>query len=243
MERDIYSKLIAIVPTYNERQTIGLLVRAFFDVLPSASMLVVDDNSPDKTTEEVASLKNEFPRLDFLLRTSDRGFGRSYRDALIKLVGDDRYDTVVMMDADFSHDPKYIPGMFDKLSQCKCKVVTGSRYLRGLGADGWGWKRVLLSHLASFYLRLILGVPVRDVTSGFFVFNKSVLASIDLVSLHSMGTAILVELKYKLFKAGHKIYEYPIVVVDRTQGQSKISKKLIWESLKLPLKLRFSRLK
>lgn len=235
MSNDL-SKLIAVVPTYNERQNIGSLVRAFFSVLPEANMLVVDDNSPDKTTEEVANLKKEFPRLDFLLRLNDRGFGRSYRDALIKLAGDDRYDTIVMMDADFSHNPKYIPAMAAKLAQCK--IVTGSRYVNGGGAEGWGLKRVVLSRLASFYLRVTLGIPVKDVTSGFFVFDKSVLASLDLNSLQSMGTSILVELKYKISKAGYKICEHPVFVVDRTQGQSKISKKLIWESLLLPWKLK-----
>lgn len=234
---DNSSKLIAVVPTYNERQNIGSLVRAFFNILPSASMLVVDDNSPDKTTEEVANLKKEFPRLDFLLRLSDRGFGKSYADALKKLVSDDRYETIVMMDADFSHNPKYIPGMFENLSHHK--VVIGSRYVRGGGTEGWGLKRVILSRLAGFYLRCILGMSVRDITSGFFVFDKSILAPLDLNSLQSNGTSILVELKYKIFKAGYEIYEYPVIVVDRTQGQSKISKKLIWESLWLPWKLRF----
>ena len=231
------NKLIAIVPTYNERQTIGTLVRAFFGILPVASMLVVDDNSPDKTIEEVVNLKKEFPRLDFLLRQSDRGFGRSYIDALKKLANDDRYNTIVMMDADFSHDPKYLPAMLENLLQHK--VIIGSRYVKGGGADGWGTKRVILSRLASFYLRCILGINLKDVTSGFLVFNKSILASLDLNSLKSVGTAILVELKYKIFKAGYSIYEYPVVVVDRTQGQSKISQKLIWESLWLPWKLKF----
>lgn len=236
MEKDIYSKLIAIVPTYNERETIGDLVRAFFGVVPSASMLVVDDNSPDKTTEEVANLKKEFPRLDFLLRTADRGFGRSYADGFKKLLHDDRYDTIVMMDADFSHNPKYIPAMFEKLPQCR--IVTGSRYVKGGGAEGWGFKRVLLSRCASLYLRLILGVPIKDLTSGFFVFDKNVLHSLDLNSLKSVGTVILVELKYKFYKAGYKICEHPVVVADRTLGQSKISQKLIWESLLLPWKLK-----
>lgn len=236
---DIYSKLVAVVPTYNERQNIGLLVRAFFNAVPSASMLVVDDNSPDKTTEEVANLKKEFSRLDFLLRTTDRGFGRSYVDALKRLTNDSRYDTIVMMDADFSHDPRYIPGMFENLS--RSDIVIGSRYVGDGGAKGWSASRVILSRLAGSYLRVTLGIPLKDISSSFFVFNKNILPKLDLDSIQSVGTAIRIELKHRMIKAGYKIFEYPVVVVDRTQGKSKISAKLMWESLILPFKLRFSK--
>ncbi|HEY4507128.1 MAG TPA: polyprenol monophosphomannose synthase [Candidatus Paceibacterota bacterium] len=235
---DTYSKVIAIVPTYNERQSIGFLVRDFFNALPGASMLVVDDNSPDKTTEEVANLKKEFPNLDFMLRTTDRGFGRSYIDGFKRLIPDNRYDTIIMMDADLSHDPKYIPGMVESLSQPGCDIVVGSRYVKGGGASGWGLKRTLLSRLAALYLRLTLGIPMKDVASAFFVLKKSVLVSLDLDSIRSAGTAIRIELKHKIIGAGYKISEYPVVVSDRTQGQSKISNKLIWESLCLPWKIK-----
>lgn len=237
--RSAYSKLIAVVPTYNERLTIETLIKTFFKVLPSASLLVVDDNSPDKTTEVVAKLKKKYPNLNFLLRRSNRGFGRSYIDAFKKLLKDNRYETIVMIDADFSHDPNIIPKMFQKLT--KFKVVTGSRYVKGGGAKNWGKWRVLLSRSANFYARVILGVPIKDVTSGFFVFNKSILNSLDLNSFKSDGTAFLVELKYKIFKAGHKIYEYPAIISDRAkgQGESKISKKGIHEAAWLPWKLRF----
>lgn len=237
--RSIYSKLIAVVPTYNERSTIDILVRAFFDILPTASLLVVDDNSPDKTTEKVANLKKEFPQLNFLLRHDNRGFGRSYIDAFKKLIRDDRYETIVMMDADFSHNPRAIPRMFKILSQYK--VVIGSRYVKGGGARNWGKRRVILSRCANFYARSVLGIPIKDITAGFCVFDKSILASLDLDSFKSDGTAFLVELKYKIFKAGYKIYEHPAIISDRTQGQgeSKISGKGIWEALWLPWKLRF----
>lgn len=235
----IYSKLIAVVPTYNERSTIHILVRTFFDILPTASLLVVDDDSPDKTTEEVANLKKEFPQLDFLLRRNNRGFGKSYIDAFKKLAGDDRYERIVMMDADFSHNPRAIPKMFEILS--RYKVVIGSRYVKGGVAKNWGKKRVILSRCANFYARCVLGMPIKDITAGFFVFDKSILASLDLNSFKSDGVAFLVELKYKIFKAGYKIYEHPAIISDRTQGQgeSKISGKDIWEALWLPWKLRF----
>ncbi len=237
--RSNYSKLIAVVPTYNERSTIDILVRTFFGIMPEASLLVVDDNSPDKTTEVVANLKKEFPNLDFLLRRSNKGFGRSYIDAFKKLIHDNRYETIVMIDADFSHDPREIPKMFKILS--RHKVVIGSRYVKGGGAKNWSKKRIILSRCANFYARTVLGVPVKDTTSGFFVFDKSILASLDLDSFKSDGTAILVELKYKIFKAGYKIYEYPAIISDRAlgQGESKISGTGIWESLLLPWKLRF----
>lgn len=235
----IYSRLIAVVPTYNERSTIEILVRTFFGILPKASLLVVDDDSPDKTTKVVASLKKEFPHLDFLLRRNNRGFGRSYIDALKKLAGDDRYKTIVMIDADFSHDPRAIPKMLKILSLHK--VVIGSRYVKDGGTKNWSKKRIILSRCANFYARCVLGVPIKDITAGFFVFDKSILSLLDLNSFKSDGTAFLVELKYKIFKAGYKIYEYPAIVNDRAlgQGESKISGKGIWESLLLPWKLRF----
>ncbi len=235
----IYSKLIAVVPTYNERSTIEILVRAFFDILPTASLLVVDDNSPDKTTEKVANLKKEFPRFDFLLTRNNSGFGRSYIDAFKKLANDNRYETIVMMDADFSHNPRAIPKMFRVLSQYK--VVTGSRYVKGGGTKNWSKKRVILSRCGNFYARCVLGMPIKDITAGFFVFDKSILTSLNLNSFKSDGTAFLVELKYKIFRAGYQIYEHPAIISDRAkgQGESKISGKGIWESLWLPWKLRF----
>lgn len=233
------SKLIAVVPTYNEKLTIGILVKAFFHTLPSASMLVVDDNSPDKTVQEVKRLRKTFPHLDFLLRLTNRGFGKSYIDAFKKILSDDRYNTIVMLDADFSHDPQEIPKMLKALP--KYKVVIGSRYVKGGGAKNWGLKRVLLSRSANFYARTVLGMPTQDITAGFFVFDKNVLRTIDLDSFKSDGTAFLVELKYKIFKTGYKIYEHPATIKDRVEGQgeSKISKKGIWEALWLPWKLRF----
>lgn len=237
--RSTHSKLIAVVPTYNERSTIGILVKAFFSVLPSASMLVVDDNSPDKTTEEVARLKKRFPRLHFLLRRRNRGFGKSYIDAFRKLVNDDRYETIVMMDADFSHNPNTIPKMLKILSDYK--VVIGSRYIKGGVAKNWGKKRIILSRCSNFYARFILGLQLKDLTSGFFVFEKSILQTIDLDSFKSDGFAFLLELKYKIFKAGYKIYEYPAIICDRAPGESesKISQKGIYEAFWLPWKLRF----
>lgn len=239
-QNNISSKLIAVVPTYNERQNIGLLVRTFFNILPSASLLVVDDNSPDKTVEEVADLKKEFPRLNFLLRHSERGLGKSYIDALKKLAGDNRYEIIVMMDADFSHDPRMIPGMLERLSQYK--IVIGSRYVRGGGVANWNMRRKMLSRFANFYARFILGLSIKDMTAGFFVFDRSVLSTLDLNSIKSEGYAFLIELKYRFSRLGYEIYEYPVIVSDRTQGQSKISKKVIWESIWLPWKLKLRKI-
>lgn len=238
-QNNISSKLIAVVPTYNERQNIGFLVRAFFNILPGASLLVVDDNSPDKTVDEVINLKKEFPRLDFLLRHSDRGLGKSYIDALKKLSGDNRYETIAMMDADFSHDPRMIPGMLEYLP--KHKVVIGSRYVQGGGVANWNLNRKILSRFANFYARFILGLSIKDMTAGFFIFERSVLSSLDLDSIGSEGYAFLIELKYKFSRRGYEIFEYPIIVNDRTHGQSKISKKVIWESILLPWKLKFAK--
>ena len=140
-----------------------------------------------------------------------------------------------MMDADFSHDPKEIPKMTEKLSDFD--AVIGSRYTRGGRIENWNWRRRLLSRFANFYAKTILRVLIRDLTTGFMCFRKDVLKNINLNSIKSEGYAFLVEFKYKIFKAGYKIFEHPIVFTERREGESKMSFKNIWEAIWLPFKL------
>ncbi len=239
-ENKKYSKLIKLIPTYNEKKNIASLSRLSFNTLPGASLLVIDDNSPDGTADLVLEMKKDFPNLEVHKRVGDKGFGKSYVDGFRSILNDERYDCVVMMDADFSHDPTVVPAMVDRLSSCD--VVIGSRYVDGGGIENWNLKRRILSRFANFYARTILGVPIRDLTTGFMCFKKNVLKNIDLDSLRSEGYAFLIELKYKMYRAGYKVSEYPIVFSERREGQSKMSAKIIWESIWLPLKLRLRKI-
>ena len=153
-----------------------------------------------------------------------------------KIVNEESFETVVMMDADFSHDPAAIPAMLENLTICD--VVIGSRYMPGGQIVNWHWYRRLLSRFANFYAKSILNVPIYDLTTGFICFRKDILKKNNLDSIESEGYAFLVELKYKIFKAGYKITEHPIVFNERREGQSKLSFKNIWEAIWLPWRLK-----
>lgn len=230
---------LIIIPTYNERKNISFLVSSIFEHRPQVSILVVDDNSPDGTGQKVEELKSRFPRLSLLQRFSNKGFGRSYIDAFKEIINDKRYEIVVMMDADFSHDHKEVPEMEKKLSTSD--IVIGSRYVRGGKVENWSWRRRSLSRFANFYARTILGTPIKDMTAGFICFRKDILKKINLDSINSEGYAFLVELKHKMFEAGFRIAEHPINFIERREGESKMSFKNIWEAVWLPWKLKFSK--
>lgn len=232
-----FSKTIVLIPTYNERENIVLLAEGIFRFYPEISILVIDDNSPDGTAAIVKNMQNKFSNLYLHQRIGKKGFGRSYLEGFKKILNDGRYETVVMMDADFSHDPKIIGSMLSKLADYD--VVNGSRYVAGGGIKNWKWRRRLLSRFANFYAQTILGSEVKDLTTGFICLRKNVLSKINLDEIRSDGYAFLIELKYKLLRAGAKFCEHPIVYNERREGQSKMSTGIIWESIWLPWKLRF----
>lgn len=232
-------KTIKLIPTYNEKENIASLAEVIFGLYPQSSVLVLDDNSPDGTADVVEKVRARFVNLSVHRRTGPRGFGRSYLEGFKKVLNDSRYDYVVMMDADFSHDPKEIQNMMIKLADFD--VVNGSRYVAGGGIKNWQWSRRLLSQFANFYARTILGIPMRDMTTGFVCLRKEMLKKVDLNSISSDGYAFLVEFKYRLLKAGARFYEHPITYTERREGGSKMSSKVIWESIWLPWKLRFKK--
>jgi len=234
-----FEKTIKLIPTYNEKENIASLGEAIFSLYPKTSVLVLDDQSPDGTAEAVEKIRAQFPNFLVHRRSGPRGFGRSYLDGFSKVLNDDRYEYVVMMDADFSHNPKEIGEMVKKLSQVD--VVNGSRYVEGGKIENWSWKRKILSRFANFYVRKILGTPIKDMTTGFICLRKDILRSLDLNSIHSDGYAFLVELKYRLHKNGFKFAEHPIIFRERREGKSKMSSKVIWESIWLPWKLKFKK--
>lgn len=229
---------LIIIPTYNEKGNIVSLVSDIFEVNPEISVLIIDDDSPDGTGDLVEELKERFPRLYLLKRTGDRGFGRSYIDGFKKVINDPQYNAITMMDADFSHDPDEIPEMAKKLSDYD--VVVGSRYIMGGRVENWNWRRKFLSRFANFYARTILGLAIQDLTTGFIYFRKDVLKKIDLDSIKSEGYSFLVDFKYRIYKAGFKIIEHPIIFSERREGQSKMSFKNIWEAIWLPIKLKIT---
>lgn len=230
-------KAVIIVPTYNETENIELLIEKIFSLIPQISILVVDDNSSDGTDNLVKESQNKFSQLALLQRFTDKGFGKSYIDGFKKVIGDAECRIIIMIDADFSHDPKEIPQMIAKLTEYD--VIIGSRYIDGGKIENWSWRRRLLSRFANFYVKTILGVPISDMTTGFMCFNKLILKNIDLDSIKSEGYAFLVELKYKMFNADFKFLEHPITFTERREGQSKMSFKNIWEAIWLPWRLKF----
>lgn len=229
-------RTIIIIPTYNEKENIKSLVEKIFSLLPDISILVVDDNSPDETRSIVRNLQSRFSRLNFHQRLNDRGFGRSYIDGFKKVINNEQYEIIIMMDADFSHDPEEILKMIEKLSGSD--IVIGSRYVAGGKIKNWDLKRRILSRFANFYARTILGVSIKDLTTGFMCFRKDVLNKVNLNSINSQGYAFLIEMKYRMQKAGFKIFEHPITFTERRRGKSKMSWENIWEAVWLPWRLK-----
>ncbi|OGN01609.1 MAG: hypothetical protein A3I26_00285 [Candidatus Yanofskybacteria bacterium RIFCSPLOWO2_02_FULL_43_10] len=230
-----YSQSIVLIPTLNERENLKDLIPSIFGLMPEISVLVVDDNSSDGTRELVGFMKTGFKNLFLLERKNNFGYGRSSIDGF-KWIFERPYDNVVTMDADFSHNFNEVPALLEKLKNSD--VAMGSRYIRGGGVKNWSFFRRVLSRLANLYVKIILGLPAADATSGFNAYRVTSLKKINLDKIDSNGYAFLVELKYRLFRAGSKFIEHPILFSERREGQSKMSGKIIWESIKLPWKLK-----
>ncbi len=230
-----YSRSIILIPTLNEEKNLKNLIPSIFGLMPDISVLVVDDNSSDGTQELAREMKTNFKNLFLLERKRDFGYGRSNIDGF-KWIFEREYDHLVTMDADFSHDFKDVPLLLDKLQNFD--VAVGSRYVNGGGVKNWNFFRKILSRFANLYVKVILNLPVIDVTTGFNAYRADTLKKINLDGVSSEGYAFLVELKFRLFKAGGKFVEYPILFSERREGQSKMSGKIIWESIRLPWRLR-----
>jgi len=226
-------KTLVVIPTFNEADNIEGMIRSVFAVIPSSGelhILVVDDNSPDHTARVVKNLMlKPFPKTLFLLsREAKQGLGTAYIEGF--QWGLSRgYDLFVEMDADFSHNPKYLPAMIEQAH--KYDVVIGSRYIAEGGVKGWGWLRRCISMAGSLYARLILCLPIHDFTGGFNLWKRAVLTHLDLNHIRSEGYAFQIELKYKAVSSGFSYVEYPILFEDRRAGTSKMSKRIIVEAI------------
>jgi dolichol-phosphate mannosyltransferase len=228
---------LVVVPTYNERENLVPLAEAVFSHLPKADLLFVDDGSPDGTGEVAERLSRENPRITVLHRPRKEGLGTAYvtgfRYGLAK-----GYSTFFEMDADFSHDARYLPTMLERV-RAGADLVLGSRYVDGGGTENWGVGRKLVSRGGSIYARTILGVKIQDLTGGFKCFRRSVLETVNLSRVRSEGYSFQIEMTYRAIKKGFKVEEIPIVFVDRRVGQSKMSRAIFLEAIWIVWRLRF----
>ncbi|NBL66098.1 glycosyltransferase [Flavobacterium sp. NST-5] len=221
---------LVIIPTYNEIENIESIVTAVFSLNQPFHILIVDDNSPDKTGEKVIELQQKFPNLFLEVRQKKSGLGTAYVHGF-KWGLARNYDYLFEMDADFSHNPQDLPKLFDACHFGNADVAIGSRYVTGVNVVNWPLSRVLLSYFASVYVRLITGMEIQDTTAGFVCYKKNVLENINLDKIKFIGYAFQIEMKYRAFAKKFKIAEVPIIFTDRTKGQSKMSNSIIKEAI------------
>jgi dolichol-phosphate mannosyltransferase len=231
-------RTLIIVPTYNERENVPGLVEQILRVVPTADVLLLDDNSPDGTADLASELFGQDPRFRVLRRKGVRGYGRSIVDGY-KSALEGGYARVVQMDADFSHDPASIPELI--AASREADVVVGSRYCEGGGIRNWPVRRRLLSRFANRYVSAITGLRVGDATTGFRCYTQRAIRHILEGRIVAEGYAFLVEATYRARREGLRIAEVPITFTDRREGQSKISRAVIFESVLMPWRLRFAR--
>ncbi len=228
-------KNLIIIPTYNEAKNIRRIISDILNLNVDVDILVVDDNSPDGTAAIVEEIAKNDSKISILKRECKMGLGSAYV-AGFKHAIDKEYNHIFEMDADLSHDPKEIPNFLERIKDYD--LVIGSRYIKGINVINWPLRRLILSYGANIYTRVITGLPLKDSTGGFKCFRRKVLENIDLDKIHSEGYAFQIEVNYKTWKKGFKITEIPIIFVDRTEGKSKMSKKIVREAIWIVWKLR-----
>jgi dolichol-phosphate mannosyltransferase len=234
---DTSGRALVIIPTYNERENITRIVPLVLGQDPRIDVLVIDDASPDRTGEAADRLAAENGRVHVMHRAGKLGLGTAYI-AGFRWGIERGYAYLFEMDADFSHDPSHLPEFLAGISDYD--VVLGSRYLGGrITVVNWPVTRLLLSYAANIYARVVTGVPVADVTGGFRCYRREVLEAIALERVGSEGYAFQIEMSLRTWRRGFRIGEIPIVFVDRTAGESKMSKRIIWEAVWRVWKLRF----
>lgn len=236
-------KDIIVIPTYNERDNIRALIPRIFSLMPNVYVTVADDNSPDGTAEVVLNLKKQYPNLLLISKLKKEGLGKAYLNAFSEVLKDKDVRTIVMMDADFSHNPKYLPEMFEHSKEFD--VVLGSRYVSGGATVGWELWRRTLSYFGNFYARLVAGLPMYDCTGGFNVIRVEKLRELDLDSMNASGYAFIMGLKFQLAKSGATFSEVPIIFHNRREGESKMSGRAIAryfnEGILAPWKMRLKK--
>jgi dolichol-phosphate mannosyltransferase len=224
-----------VIPTYNEHDTITALLQQIL-AYPQFRVLVVDDNSPDGTGELVSTLAQDEPRVGLLARPGKLGLGTAYLAGFRRALAEGA-QFIFEMDADFSHDPSYLPRLREAAD--RYDLVLGSRYVPGGGTTDWGYLRQFISRGGNLYAGIILGLPVVDATGGFRCYRREVLETISLDSVRSNGYSFQIEMVYRTLRAGFRIGEVPIIFPDRRVGQSKMSRRIVIEALINVWRLRF----
>lgn len=232
-------KTVIISPTYNEKDNISAIIHEVFGRNSNYHMLIVDDNSPDGTSDIVRELKKTYPNLHLEVRDKKDGLGKAYIFGFKWALKRD-FKVIAQMDADMSHHPKEIEEMKKLLENYDLSI--GSRYIDGVSVVKWPIRRLILSYGANLYSRIITGMPLKDATGGFKVWKRNVLESIDLDSVKSSGYSFQIEMNFRAWIKGFKLVEHPIIFIDRTVGQSKMSKKIMFEAIWMVWRLRIWRL-
>lgn len=232
-------RTLIIIPTYNELENLPPLLKEIFSYAPASDILIVDDNSPDGTGALADTMSAEDSRIHVLHRTGKLGLGTAYIAGFHYAIAHD-YDAAFEMDADFSHDPRYLPDFLEKIEQAD--LVIGSRYIPGGSTPNWSMTRRLISGCGNLFARAVLHMPIHDCTAGFRCYRRSVLERIGLDTIQSQGYGFQVEMGYRVQQYGFKIVETPIVFMDRRVGKSKMSRKIVLEAFTYVLRARFSAL-
>jgi dolichol-phosphate mannosyltransferase len=233
-------KKLVIIATYNEKENIEKILAAVFAQVPDTHVLIIDDNSPDKTAEIVEGLAaNTYPGQLFIHKRAGKlGLGTAYVAGFNWALERD-YAAILQMDADFSHNPKYLPSMFKTLETNDLAI--GSRYVKGGGVVNWPLKRKIISRGGSLYSQIILGLPIHDLTGGFKCWRREVLETIGINNLEATGFSFQIETTYKAYLNGFRIKEIPIIFEDRILGQSKMSGSIFSEAIKMVWKMRLNK--
>jgi len=233
---------VVVIPTYNERHNIENLLTEINSLNAGLDIIVVDDNSPDGTADAVKNFSSAHPdkSIHLITRPAKNGLGSAYLESFEWILGHTRYKKIFMMDADLSHNPRYLSTMIEALSDDKTDVVVGSRYITGGGISGWPFIRRCISRMGNFYARVVTGLKISDLTSGFIGIKREVLNSLLVPRLKAEGYGFLIELKYRTVRSGFFIKEIPIIFTDRKAGRSKISRRIILEAFFLVWQLKFS---
>jgi Glycosyltransferases involved in cell wall biogenesis len=221
---------IVIIPTYKERENIEAIVKSISSLTIAFDILIIDDNSPDGTADIVKDLQKSFHNLYLVERPGKQGLGTAYL-AGFKWALEKGYSYVYEMDADFSHDPRDLLKLYKACSEDGADLAIGSRYISGVNVVNWPLSRVLMSYIASIYVRTITGMKVMDTTAGFKCYKKEVLDNIRLDKVKSVGYGFQIEMKFKTWKLGYKIVEVPIIFTDRKLGASKMTGGIFNEAL------------
>jgi dolichol-phosphate mannosyltransferase len=231
-------KTLIIIPTYNEFENLRPLLDAVFSYAPNTDILIIDDNSPDGTGQLADQIHAENEHVSVLHRAGKLGLGTAYIAGFTYAIAHN-YDAAFEMDADFSHDPRYLPDFLAAIEHAD--LVIGSRYVKGGGTPNWSLLRRFISGGGNIFARFMLGIPVHDCTAGYRCYRREVLEHINLDSIQSQGYAFQVELAYRVMRHDFKIVEIPIIFLDRRVGKSKMSRKIFLEGFLWVLRTRFGK--